>query len=53
MLAGVEKIDTCFLPLAGGASHPSVELLSIFTDLLGIETGLDLSKGRNSDDRTG
>ncbi|MCK4806859.1 MAG: carboxylase [Candidatus Aegiribacteria sp.] len=46
MLAGVEMIDTCFLPLAGGASHPSVELLSVFTDLLGIETGLDLSKGR-------
>ncbi len=43
MLAGVEKIDTCFLPLAGGASHPSVELLSIFAELLGLETGLDIS----------
>ena len=43
MLAGVDAIDTCFLPLAGGASHPSVELLSVFADLLGIETGLDLS----------
>ncbi len=44
MLAGVDMIDTCFLPLAGGASHPSVELLSIFAELLGIETGLDLSR---------
>ena len=46
MLAGVEKIDVCFLPLAGGASHPSVELLSIFAELLGLETGLDLSPDR-------
>ena len=43
MLAGVDMIDTCFLPLAGGSSHPSIELLTIFADLLGIETGLDLS----------
>ncbi len=46
MLAGVEYIDVCFLPLAGGASHPSVELLSIFAESLGLETGLDLSPGR-------
>ena len=46
MLAGVDMIDTCFLPLAGGASHPSVELLSIFAELLGIRTGLDLAPGR-------
>ncbi len=46
MLAGVEMIDTCFLPFAGGASHPSIELLSVFADLLNIKTGLDLSPGR-------
>jgi pyruvate/oxaloacetate carboxyltransferase len=46
MLAGVDKIDTCFLPLAGGASHPSIEVLSIFSDLLGIESGLELSHSK-------
>ncbi len=43
MLAGVDMIDTCFLPLAGGSSHPSIELLTVFAELLDIETGLDLS----------
>ena len=43
MLAGVDKIDTAFLPLAGGSSHPSIELLSLFAEVLGIDTGLDLS----------
>lgn len=43
MLSGIDMIDTCFLPLAGGASLPSIELLSIFAGILGIETGLDLS----------
>ena len=43
MLAGVDKIDTAFLPLAGGSSHPSIEILSLFAEVLGIDTGLDLS----------
>ncbi len=43
LLAGIDMIDTCFLPLAGGASHPSVEVLSLFAELLGMKTGLDLS----------
>ncbi|HOP26272.1 MAG TPA: carboxylase [Candidatus Sabulitectum sp.] len=43
LLSGVDKIDTAFLPLAGGSSHPSIELVSIFAEVLGIETGLDLS----------
>lgn len=45
MLAGVDKIDTAFLPLAGGSSHPSIEILSLFAEVLGIDTGLDLSEG--------
>jgi len=44
MLAGVDMVDTCFLPLAGGSSHPSVEVLSLFAELLGLDTGLDLSE---------
>ena len=43
ILAGVDKIDTAFLPLAGGSSHPSIEILSLFAEVLGIDTGLDLS----------
>jgi pyruvate/oxaloacetate carboxyltransferase len=43
LLAGVDKIDTAFLPLAGGSSHPSVEILSLFAEILGVDTGLDLS----------
>ncbi len=43
LLAGIDKIDTAFLPLAGGSSHPSIEILSLFAEELGIDTGLDLS----------
>ena len=43
ILAGIDKIDTAFLPLAGGSSHPSIEILSLFAEVLGIDTGLDLS----------
>lgn len=43
LLTGVDKIDTAFLPLAGGSSHPSIEIVSLFAEVLGIETGLDLS----------
>ncbi len=41
MMLGVDAIDTCFLPFAGGSSHPSVELLHIFADRLGLDDGLD------------
>lgn len=43
LLSGVDKIDTAFLPLAGGSSHPSIEIVSLFAEILGVETGLDLS----------
>ncbi|NLP05696.1 carboxylase [Candidatus Fermentibacteria bacterium] len=46
MLAGVDKIDTCFLPFAGGSSHPSIEIMSLFAEILGLDTGLDLSPAR-------
>lgn len=46
LLAGVDSIDVCFLPFAGGSSHPSIEIVSLFADLLGIDTGLDLDEGR-------
>jgi pyruvate carboxylase subunit B len=46
LLAGIDKIDVCFLPFAGGSSHPSLEVMALFAEILGIETGLDLEPGR-------
>lgn len=46
MLAGVDKIDTCFLPFAGGSSHPSVEIMALFAEILGLDPGLDLSPAK-------
>ncbi len=46
LLAGVDRIDTCFHPFAGGSSHPSLEVVALFAELLGIETGLDLDPAR-------
>jgi len=43
MLCGIDMIDTAFLPLAGGSSHPSAELLGVFAEVLGMDTGMDLS----------
>lgn len=42
LLAGVDSIDVCFLPFAGGSSHPSLEIVALFADILGVDTGLDL-----------
>lgn len=44
MLCGVDMIDTAFLPMAGGSSHPSAELLGVFAEVLGMDTGMDLSE---------
>lgn len=43
LLAGVDKIDVCFHPFAGGSSHPSLEVVALFAELLGVDTGMDLS----------
>ncbi|HQH92784.1 MAG TPA: hypothetical protein PLY71_04360 [Candidatus Fermentibacter daniensis] len=42
LLAGVDSIDVCFLPFAGGSSHPSLEVVALFAEILGVDTGLDL-----------
>ena len=41
MMLGVDAIDTCFMPFAGGSSHPSVELLHFFAERLGVDDGLN------------
>jgi pyruvate carboxylase subunit B len=41
MMLGIDCVDTCFMPFAGGSSHPSVELLHFFATRLGIDDGLD------------
>ncbi len=41
MMLGIDCIDTCFMPFAGGSSHPSVELLHFFAGRMGLDDGLD------------
>lgn len=41
MILGIDCIDTCFMPFAGGSSHPSVELLHFFAGRLGIDDNID------------
>jgi pyruvate/oxaloacetate carboxyltransferase len=41
MLSGVDAIDTAITPFAGGSSHPPVELLQVFAEELGLDSGLD------------
>ncbi len=41
MILGMDCIDTCFMPFAGGSSHPSVELLHFFASRLGIDDNID------------
>jgi pyruvate/oxaloacetate carboxyltransferase len=43
MILGADAIDTCFMPFAGGSSHPSVELLHFFAGRLGIDDGMNTS----------
>ncbi|MFA9480208.1 oxaloacetate decarboxylase subunit alpha [Phycisphaerales bacterium AB-hyl4] len=42
MLAGVDHLDTCHGPMAGGTSQPSVELLNEAAKIAGYETNVDL-----------
>ncbi|GAP15860.1 pyruvate/oxaloacetate carboxyltransferase [Longilinea arvoryzae] len=41
LLNGVDAIDTAITPFAGGSSHPPVEVLQVFAEELGLDTGLD------------
>lgn len=41
MQTGLDAIDTCITPFAGGSSHPPVEVLMVFAQEMGIEHGLD------------
>lgn len=44
MILGADAVDTCFMPFAGGASHPSVELMHYFAEKLGINDGISTEK---------
>jgi len=44
MHLGVDFIDTAFVPFAGGASHPSIEVLIVFADFMGIKHDIDKSR---------
>jgi pyruvate/oxaloacetate carboxyltransferase len=41
MQTGIDAIDTCITPFAGGSSHPSVEVLMVFAEEMGLEHGLN------------
>ena len=42
IISGVDILDTAILNFAGGPAAPSFELIQIFCDKLGIETGINL-----------
>lgn len=42
MMSGIDAIDTAINPFCEGSSHPSVEILIVFAEQLGLEHGLDL-----------
>lgn len=41
MVEGVDIVDTVIMPFAGGPAAPAFELIQIFADKLGLETGVD------------
>jgi pyruvate/oxaloacetate carboxyltransferase len=43
IINGVDIVDTAILSFAGGPAAPSFELVQIFCNKLGIETGVDLN----------
>ncbi|MEX1015317.1 MAG: hypothetical protein WDZ31_01125 [Phycisphaeraceae bacterium] len=43
MLAGVDHLDTCHGPMAGGTSQPPVELMQRAAQVAGYETNVDLA----------
>ncbi|MBN2857472.1 MAG: carboxylase, partial [Candidatus Delongbacteria bacterium] len=44
IINGADIVDTVLYPFAGGPAAPSFELVQIFCDKLGIETGVDLKQ---------
>jgi len=43
IISGVDIIDTCLLNFAGGPAGPAFELIQLFCDKLGIDTGVNLA----------
>jgi len=46
MINGVDIVDTVIMPFAGGPAAPAFELVQIFADKLGFDTGVDLNEVR-------
>lgn len=42
MMSGIDAIDTAITPFCEGSSHPSVEVLMVFAEQMGLEHGLDV-----------
>lgn len=49
MINGVDILDTNIITFAGGPAGPSYEIIRIFADKLGIDTGVDLEAVMNID----
>ncbi|HOW50622.1 MAG TPA: carboxylase [bacterium] len=43
MVNGADIVDTVIMPFAGGPAAPAFELVQIFADKLGLDTGVDLT----------
>lgn len=43
MVGGADIVDTVIMPFAGGPAAPAFELIQIFADKLGMDTGVELS----------
>ncbi|MBN2047363.1 MAG: hypothetical protein JW750_05940 [Anaerolineaceae bacterium] len=44
MREGMDEIDTAITPFAGGSSHPPIEVLIAFAEVMGIEHNLDVER---------
>jgi pyruvate/oxaloacetate carboxyltransferase len=42
IMSGADIVDTCILNFAGGPAAPAFEIIQLFCDKLGIETGVNL-----------
>lgn len=47
---GIDQIDTCISPFAGGSSHSPVEVIAIIAERMGYEHGLDKEKIEKAQD---
>ena len=50
MMTGVDYLDTCYGPMAGGTAQPPAELIRFFAHALGKDTNVDFTDQKRIDD---